>query len=194
VLKRLNKNQKNSFLGRLCAKLLGVFGWELILEPPANNKYVVIGAPHTSAWDFPLTLLYIQAAQLPCHWPSPQWCLKPPFRAITQSFGGRDFNHAEGLIPLVVKKFEDHSDYSVLLLPEGTKAFVPRWKTDFYSIALEANVTIALGFIDYRNKTIGIGQDFVPTGDIDKDLEFIQEFYQKINGKHHYRSTNPVKF
>jgi len=45
-------------------------------------------------------------------------------------------------------------------------------------------VPVALSFIDYRNKTGGIGPVFHPTGDYRKDLAFIQDFYKDKTARH----------
>ena len=43
---------------------------------------------------------------------------------------------------------------------------------------------VALGYIDYKNKKMGIGQHFIPSGDIQKDIDRIKIFYEPITGKH----------
>ena len=37
---------------RFFSLLLGAFGWKAILEPPPGPKFVAVGYPHTSNWDF----------------------------------------------------------------------------------------------------------------------------------------------
>jgi hypothetical protein len=41
-----------------------------------------------------------------------------------------------------------------------------------------------LGFLDYGRKVGGLGRVFIPTGDVERDMETIQEFYAPMRGKH----------
>ena len=67
--------------------------------------------------------------------------------------------------------------------PEGTRKKTDHWKKGFYYIALGAQVPIVFGFADYERKVTGLGPTFVPTGDIQADMEVIRDFYQDIKGK-----------
>ena len=48
---------------------------------------------------------------------------------------------------------------------------------------------IVLAYLDFPNKTAGIGPVFYPTGDIDKDMEAILNFYRPIKGKYPERGV-----
>jgi 1-acyl-sn-glycerol-3-phosphate acyltransferase len=71
---------------------------------------------------------------------------------------------------------------AVIIPPEGTRSKVDRWKTGCYHIALKAEIPIVLGFIDAGTKQIGFGPNFMPTGEIDKDMKEIQAFYADMGG------------
>ena len=43
---------------------------------------------------------------------------------------------------------------------------------------------IALGYINYGNKTGGVARILTTTGDVDKDMIEIKKFYQGITPKH----------
>jgi len=53
----------------------------------------------------------------------------------------------------------------------------------FFRIALAAGVPIALGYIDYPRKRIGIDGLFEPSGDIEGDFEILREYYRDKVGK-----------
>jgi len=72
----------------------------------------------------------------------------------------------------------------LVITPEGTRSYAPEWKKGFYYIAQEANVPIVLGYIDFKTKTTGIGPVFKPTGNVEKDLEEIVNFYKQFEGKY----------
>ena len=71
----------------------------------------------------------------------------------------------------------------LVIAPEGTRKRVERWKSGFYHIAHGAKVPIVLGFLDYKRKIGGFGPSIVATGDMEADMERIQEFYLKITAK-----------
>ena len=43
---------------------------------------------------------------------------------------------------------------------------------------------IILGYVDFGNKTGGLGEVFWPTGDIEKDFAHLRNFYGGMKGKH----------
>ena len=69
------------------------------------------------------------------------------------------------------------------LAPEGTRKKVVKWKTGFYFIAQKADVPIVLMCMDYAKKEIGFLDVLYPSGDLQKDMEMIQEYYKDKVGK-----------
>ena len=72
----------------------------------------------------------------------------------------------------------------IMVTPEGTRKYQPRWRKGFYHTAVEARVPIVLGYLDYSKKEAGVGPIFYPTGDTDKDMEEILAFYRTKKGKY----------
>ena len=58
-----------------------------------------------------------------------------------------------------------------------------QWKTGFYHVALNAGVPIALAYMDYEKKKTGVGKIVYPTGDYEKDMAEIMQFYAQISPK-----------
>ena len=83
----------------------------------------------------------------------------------------------------IVELFKRYEQFVLVIAPEGTRNKSDHWKTGFYYIALGAGVPIALGFVDYKKKILGIGPCVHPSGDIQADFVQIQEFYKGITGK-----------
>src|SRR5512133_567612 len=42
------------------------------------------------------------------------------------------------------------------IAPEGTRSYVDHWKSGFYRLAVDAKVPIGLGFIDWRERVVGL--------------------------------------
>jgi 1-acyl-sn-glycerol-3-phosphate acyltransferase len=78
----------------------------------------------------------------------------------------------------------NRSEQMILALaPEGTRSRTDHWKTGFHYIARAANVPIAMGYMDYENKRVGIGRTLYPGEDIEADFDQIRQFYSNIHGK-----------
>ena len=172
-------------LGWLASVLLRALGWRVVGEVPAQQrKYVLIGAPHTSNWDFPLMLLAVLKVGLDLHWMGKDSLFPFPFRGLMKWLGGIpiDRSQATGQVAQTVARFRASERLVVLIPPEGTRAKVARWKTGFYHIADGAGVPILLGFVDARRKELGFGPLYFPSGDIERDLPEIKAFYQDKQG------------
>jgi len=48
--------------------VLRMFGWTVKKDLPLKEKYVLVAAPHTSNWDFPLGILGMSAMGLRFRW------------------------------------------------------------------------------------------------------------------------------
>jgi 1-acyl-sn-glycerol-3-phosphate acyltransferase len=83
----------------------------------------------------------------------------------------------------IAKSFAGRNEMVMMVTPEGTRSYSPEWKKGFYIIAQKANVPILLGFLDYPKKEAGFGPVFYPTGDFDKDIEEIKNFYRTKKGR-----------
>ena len=79
----------------------------------------------------------------------------------------------------------------MVIAPEGTRGKRKQWKTGFYHIALNANVPIALGYLDFEVKEAIINKVIYPSGDMEKDMREIMDYFKdKVHlGKYPNRST-----
>ena len=76
-------------------------------------------------------------------------------------------------------------DELALTVPvEGTRGYVPYWKSGFYHIAREAQVPIVMSYLDYGRKRGGFGAAFHPSGDIGRDMDQVRAFYADKSGKY----------
>jgi 1-acyl-sn-glycerol-3-phosphate acyltransferase len=73
----------------------------------------------------------------------------------------------------------------VAIAPEGTRSHTDHLKSGFYQIAVAANVPVALGYIDYATRTVGIDTYLRMTGDREADMARIREFYSNKRGRCH---------
>ncbi len=165
--------------------LLRVAGWKKEGDPPGVPKCVVIAAPHTSNWDFPLTIMIAFAFRLKIYWMGKHTLFQGLMGPISRWLGGIevDRTRSTNLVAQCVERFQSSETLAMIIPPEGTRKKVRFWKTGFYHIAHGAGVPIVLGFMDYRRKRGGLGPLFHPTGDIDRDMAEIQKFYEGVTGR-----------
>ncbi len=170
---------------RLAHLALRLFGWNLVAELPPVQKYLIIGAYHTSNWDFPIALLMMAALGLRLHWVGKDSLFRGPGGGVMRGLGGIPVERGarRNFVEQIVDMYNRKKDLVITMAPEGTRRRTDHWKTGFYHIALGAKIPIAMGFVDYHSKTCGVGGYFFPSGDVDADLDILRRFYADKVGK-----------
>ncbi len=172
-------------MGRLISILiLRLYGWKYDAGVPIDKKFIAISAPHTSGWDFTWGKLFFATKRIQPIFFIKQEAFYFPMGFILRYFGARPIDRgkfAKGMVEQVIQYFDENETFAVAITPEGTREKTTKWKKGFYLIAQKANVPIYLGYLDYGNKKMGYGERFVPTGDIEKDMLYIKEYYKKLN-------------
>lgn len=164
--------------------ILKIIGWKVVSDPPERSRYVLVAAPHTSNWDFLLLILAAFVTRLDVHWMGKDTLFPKPFAGFVRWMGGVaiDRSRSNNTVEQMVEHFRTNKELVVVIPPEGTRSAVTRWKTGFYHIANGANVPLVLSYIDTATKTMGFGETFLTTGEIEKDMMFIQSFYADKRG------------
>ena len=177
--------QKSNLVVSIARSIFRLIGWRTHVIPPPTSSYVLIGAPHTSNWDFVLALFLMIVEAIPIRLMGKDSLFRGPMGVFMRSVGVFPVNRQEStnMVDQVVAKFDENEELIIGLAPEGTRKRTSRWRTGFYYIALKANVPIVMAYLDYRNKICGLGPSFRPTGDIQADFKIIQDFYSGIVGK-----------
>ncbi len=164
--------------------ILKILRWQTRGGELPHQKFVLIGAPHTSNWDFPLMLMVVLKLRLRVFWMGKHTLFPFPFLGLMKWLGGIPINRSasHNVVRETVRQFKANTDLVVLVPPEGTRSKVARWKTGFYHIASMAEVPILMGYVNAEKKEAGFADFFYPTGDVEGDLEKIREFYHPIKG------------
>ena len=159
-------------------------GWRLEgCAPPA--KCVVIGAPHTSNWDFAYLLAMGTVFGLDVGWLGKHTLFRWPFGWLARRLGGVSVRRgrSQNLVEQVATAFAESDSLALCVPPEGTRHYAPYWKSGFYHIASAANVPIAASFLDYQRKIGGFGPLLAPGGDLRADMQVLRDFYADKVGK-----------
>jgi len=172
---------------------LKMIGWRREGSLPDIPKYVIIVAPHTSNWDFPIGLAMAFVLKLRGYWLEKDSIFRWPFHGFFRWLGGIpiDRSRSSDVVAQMVQVFNERAKLTMVMAPEGTRKKVTYWKSGFYHIARGADVPIVLAFLDYLRKAGGIGPVFNPTGDIEADMEYIRTFYATVTGKHPEKQCIP---
>ena len=182
----MKPHDRRSLLTRLVLfVLLGVFrlqGWSLSGSAPHSRKCVIIGAPHTSNWDFIFFLGTTNAFGLRPSFMGKHSLFHWPMGRFMREMGGLPIirNTGRNYVSQISAEFARHDDLMLVVAPEGTRGGAAAWKSGFYHIALGAGVPIVLGWIDGKNRRGGLGPEIMPTGDYAADMAQIAAFYASV--------------
>ncbi|MCY4170200.1 MAG: lysophospholipid acyltransferase family protein [Bacteroidetes bacterium] len=154
--------------------------WEIQGTLPDHKQFVVIGAYHTSNWDFFVAMGVMFALDLEGSWVAKHTIFRWPLGVFMRACGGNPIDRKQhgGHVQRAIQLFEDNEKFVYAITPEGTRSKVERWKTGFYHIACGAGVVIVPAYFDYPNRRVGFGSPLTPTGDLEHDIAVLQRFYE----------------
>lgn len=172
---------------------LRLTGWRKGGSPPDLPKFVLIGAPHTSNWDFIFCIAFAFVYRRKIFWMGKSSLFRFPYGPMFRWMGGIPIERSKphGVVGQTIETFNSTDRLILCIAPEGARKRVEKWKTGFYHVACGAGVPIALGFLDYKQRRGGFGPLFTPTGDIDADTIQIRAFYATITGRHPNQFSTP---
>ena len=188
----LELGSQRSILARAIARfVLRLIGWRTHVDPPHPSKYVLIGAPHTSSWDFFVALLFFAAEGIPARIIGKDTLFRGPMGIIMRFIKAIPVNRRErtNFVDQVAARFDEADELVIAIAPEGTRNMAARWRTGFYYIALKADVPVMMAYLDYESKVIGIRASMKPTGDIQVDFKVIRDYYTGIKGKYPHKES-----
>lgn len=171
---------------RIARWLLKLLGWKIVGEVPTVPQAVLIVAPHTSNWDFPLGVLARAAINLRIRFIGKASLFKPPFGIIFRWLGGFPVARtvSQDTVAFVVRMFRENPKFLFALSPEGTRKYTSHIRTGFYQIALQAGVPIVMVGFDFEKKEVQIQPPFIPTGNKKKDFAFFLAYFRTVKGFH----------
>ncbi len=174
----------SQLLQALTALIMRLTGWRVTGQLPDLPKFVLIGAPHTSNWDFLLFLGVIFNLGANVRYMGKAELFRGPLGFFFRYCGGIpvDRSRSNGLVEQMVQASQATERFILTIAPEGTRSRVREWKRGFYHIARDAGIPIVLAVVDGRQKTVRVGQVFHPTGDVEADMQAIQGFFTGMLG------------
>ena len=161
--------------------LLGLYrwkGWKIEGRRPDCEKFIILGAPHTSNWDF---VFFLGAAN--------QLGIKPSFMGKTSLFkwpmtnfmldmGGIpiDRSRRSNVVEQVAAEFARRDQLALVIAAEGTRSSDGEWKSGFYNIARAAGVPIVPTWVCNERRVLGFGPPIEPGANYGETLLEIARF------------------
>lgn len=163
-----------------------LLGWKLPRKVSDLQKGVMIGAPHTSNWDFMVMLMAVLIWRLDVSWVGKHTLFMGPLGPLMRWLGGVpiDRRSKQNFVQQMVAEFANREHLLLLIAPEGTRSPVEKWRTGFYFIAHEAGVPIIMSYVDYKDREVGIADIVMPTGNAEVEVQKMQDFYATKHGRH----------
>lgn len=159
--------------------------WTYQADPlPREGAGLLIGAPHTSNWDFILMLAITWRAGTSAKFLGKHSLFRGPFGPLMRGLGGIpvDRRNPHGLVEDLVARVAAGERFYLVVTPEGTRSRTEYWKSGFYHIAMEADLPVTLGFVSRSTMTCGLGPTIRLTGDKVADMTRVREFYADKRG------------
>ncbi len=172
---------------RTAERILNIFGWKLINgigEVP--KKAVMVGAPHTSNFDFLWSFIAYNALGVKAHFLIKKDLFIFPFGGLLRKMGGIPVyrNKKTSIVQDVVELYNNRDEFILSISPEGTRKPVKKWKDGYHRIAKAANVPVLIGVFDYKTKSVGIIQSYQLKGDSKFDTLEIMKIYKDVGAKY----------
>lgn len=168
--------------------------WRTVGSPPPEGG-VLVGAPHTSNWDWPITLLLCWRNDI-----QPKLLVKKelfvgPLGWLMRATGAISLdrkNPRQTVDDLLTAADSSADPFFIALAAEGTRSRGTYWKSGFRRLAASTGLPICLAFVDAPSRTTGWGPVFHPTDDVVADMDIVRKFYADKRGFKPQNATPPL--
>jgi 1-acyl-sn-glycerol-3-phosphate acyltransferase len=175
----------------LARLVLRLARWRTVGDIPSSG--VLVGAPHTSNWDWVAMLLLMWSGGVPPRVLIKAEIMRTPLGPLLRANGGisLDRQNPGAVVRNLLAEAKTGEPFLLIIAAEGTRKKVDYWKSGFYRIAQQTGLPISMGFIDGPTRTLGFGPTFMPTGDVVADMDVVRAFYADKRGINPELRTEP---
>jgi len=152
---------------------------------PAQSKFILAVAPHTSNWDFFLGIAAMFSLNLKVSFLGKASIFRWPVKSLLTAIGGIavERSHSHGVVGQIVDAFQQNEKFILGLAPEGTRSKTREWKTGFLQIAKQANVPVVPVSFDFVKKEIRFYTAVVISGEINQQLAEFKQIFSGVCAK-----------
>ena len=172
---------------QICKLIFRLSGWKADGVVAPDKKCIIIGVPHTSAWDFIWAWVYYTSLGGKMNFLIKKEFFFWPLGYFIRKMGGIPIDRSKGanVIRQSINLFSEHENFQLAITPEGTRKRTKNWKAGFHTIAKNANVPVYLTSFDWGRKQMTIWGKFNLSDDYKEDIKRMKDFYREkgIKGK-----------
>lgn len=156
--------------------------WKVAGEAPP--KGILVGAPHTSNWDWVLTMLLAWDSSVQIRLLVKNSLFKGPLGPLLRATGAVELDRKNPGATIRALLADSAVDDAFLLgiAAEGTRSKGEYWKSGFYRISRQTGIPVTLAYLDAPSRTVGWGPTFELSGDVGADMDRVRDFYADKRG------------
>lgn len=153
--------------------------WRLAPSTAPTKPTVIIGAPHTSNWDFVLMLAIAWRLRIPLRWLGKHTLFTSWRGPLMRALGGIpvDRRAPAEVMGQVIELVRAGKVFGLVITPDGTRGAHTHWKSGFHRVARATGLPVTLGYVDRTTMTCGLGPSMEMTEDVRADMDRIRAFY-----------------
>ena len=176
---------------RLAHAVLRAARWTAVGEVPRTG--VLVGAPHTSNWDFVMMLLVMWRGGVTPRVLVKHELFRGPLGWLLHRLGGIPLDRADPgqVVRELVREARSGEPFLLVLAAEGTREKGEYWKSGFWRISRSTGLPMSFASIDGPSRRAGFGLTFTATPDVVADMDRVRAFYRDARGIHPERRTEP---
>jgi 1-acyl-sn-glycerol-3-phosphate acyltransferase len=175
----------------LARVLLRLSGWRTAGTVPQRG--ILVGAPHTSNWDWVLTMLLAWDSSVQIRLLVKDAFFRGPLAPLMRATGAVELDRRNpgGTIRELLADAEEDETFLLGLAAEGTRGRGDYWKSGFYRISQQTGIPVTLAYLDAPSRTVGWGPTFELSGDVSADMDRVRAFYADKRGIKPDQATVP---
>lgn len=163
-------------------------GWKAVNGVMPHKKAIIIGVPHTSAWDFVLSYLFYTSVGGVANVMVKKEFFFWPVGYFLRKMGAIPIDRSKGasVVKQIIAEMNQRDVMHLAITPEGTRELNKRWKAGFHTIAKATGAVVYLGFFDFGKKEVGWVDTLELTDDPQEDIRRMKAYYRQrgVVGKH----------
>lgn len=176
-------------VNRLAAWVLKLLGWRVLYQGLPARQGMLVVYPHTSNWDFVILVLAKWSIGIQLNfWGKDKLFRIPLFGAWLSWLGGVPVSRTSprGVVGQAVDAFAQARAqdryFWLALAPEGTRKYIPGWRSGFYQTAVQAKSPLGMVRLDYKRREITAQNFIYLSGDVPRDLANIAQVFDGVTG------------
>ncbi|MDO9454595.1 1-acyl-sn-glycerol-3-phosphate acyltransferase [Nocardioides sp.] len=174
----------------LARTLLKLARWKT--EGDVPQRGILVGAPHTSNWDWVITMLLAWDSSVQIRLLVKHSFFKGPMGVFMRATGAVELDRENPgrTIKALLAEAEDET-FLLGIAAEGTRSKSEFWKSGFYRISQQTGIPVTLAYLDAPSRTVGWGPTFALSGDVAADMDRVRAFYADKVGIRPELTTEP---